>query len=105
MCQLKNIFFPCMYKMIKISKEAYKKFEVGIIDKGRYFWINRRDLEVESGYDNWAQIFDKCDPEKEKYRYELMTNTKFQLCRRFARNDLVKRKISLTKLILMNKIL
>ena len=94
-----------MYKMIKISKEAYKKFEVGIIDKGRYFWINRRDLEVESGYDNWAQIFDKCDPEKEKYRYELMTNTKFQLCRRFARNDLVKRKISLTKLILMNKIL
>ena len=39
-----------MYKMSQISKEAYKKCEVEIIDKGRYFWINRRDLEVESDY-------------------------------------------------------
>ena len=65
-----------MYKMGQISKEAYKKWEVEIIDKGRYFWINRRDLEEESDYDNWAQIFDKCDPEKRKYRRELMPNTK-----------------------------
>ena len=36
-----------MYKMIQISKEGYKKCEVAIIDKGRYFWINRKDLEVE----------------------------------------------------------
>ena len=82
-----------MYKMSQISKEAYKKCEVEIIDKGRYFWINRRDLEVESDYDNWAQIFDKCDPEKQNYRYKLMPNTKFQPCRRFVRNDLVERKI------------
>ena len=39
------------------------------------------------------QIFDKCDPEKEKYRYELMPYTEFQPCRRFVRNDLVERKI------------
>ena len=51
-----------MYRMGHISKEAYRKCEVEIIDKERYFWINRRDLEVESDYDNWAQIFDKCEP-------------------------------------------
>ena len=73
-----------MYKMGKISKEAYKKCEVKIIDKRRYFWINRTDLEVESDVTIWAQIFDKCDPEKQKYRHKLMPNTKFQPCRRFV---------------------
>ena len=38
-------------------------------------------------------MFDKCDPEKQKYRYELMPNTKFQPCRRFVWNDLVEKKI------------
>ena len=82
----KNIFFLCMYKMLQISKEEYKKCEVEIIDKGRYFWVNRKVV-------NWAQIFAKCDSEKQKYRHELMPNTEFQLCRRFVRNDLVERKI------------
>ena len=54
----KFIFFLCMYKMIQISKEEYEKCEVEIIDKGRYFWVNRKDLEVESDVTNWAQIFD-----------------------------------------------
>ena len=53
-----------MYKMIQISKEESEKCEVEIIDKGRHLWVNRKDLEVESGVANWAQIFDKCDPEK-----------------------------------------
>ena len=53
-----------MYKMLQISKEEYKKCEVGIIDKGRYFSVNRKDLEVESDVANWAQTFDKCDSEK-----------------------------------------
>ena len=48
-----------MYKVVQISKEGYKKCEVEIIDKGRYFWVNRKDLEVESDVANWAQIFDK----------------------------------------------
>ena len=82
-----------MYKMIQISKEGYKKCEVEIIDKGRYFWVNRKDLEVESDVTNWAQIFDKCDPEKQKYRQELITNAKYQRCRVFVRNDLVERNI------------
>ena len=81
-----------MYKMGQIGKEAYKKREVEIIDKGRYFWINRKDLEAESDVTNWAQIFDKCDPEKQKYRHELMPNTTFQPSRRFVQNDLVEGK-------------
>ena len=70
----KIFFFFSMYKMIQISKEGYKKCEVEIIDKGRYFWVNRKDLEVESDFANWSQIFDKCDSEKQKYRQELMPN-------------------------------
>ena len=83
----------CVYKMCQISKEAYKKCETEIINKGKYFWINRRDLEIESDYDNWVQIFDKCDPEKQKYGCELMPNSKFQPCRRVVRSDLVGRKV------------
>ena len=46
------IFFVCMYKMLQISKEGYKKCEAEIIDKGIYFWVNRKDLEVESDVPN-----------------------------------------------------
>ena len=60
------MFFLCMYKMIQISKEEYEKFEVEIIYKGRYIWVNRKDLEVESDVANWSQIFDTCDSEKQK---------------------------------------
>ena len=82
-----------MYKMLQINKEEYKKCEFEIIDKERYFWINRKDLKVESDVANWAQIFDKCDLKKQKYRHELMPNTKFQQYRVFVRNDLVEKKI------------
>ena len=64
-----------------------------LLKKGKYSWINRRDLEVESVYNNWANTFDKCNPEKQKYRYKLILNAKSQPCRRFVRNDLVERKI------------
>ena len=88
-----EIFFGVgMYKMKKISKKAYKKCWIEIITEGKYFLNNRRDLEIESGYKNWAVIFDKCDPEKQKYWYELMPNTKFQPCKRFVRNDLAEKK-------------
>ena len=62
----KIFFFLCMYKMLQISKEEYEKCEVEIIDNGIYFWVNRKDLEIESDVANWAQIFDKCDPKKAK---------------------------------------
>ena len=79
--------------MVQISKERYKKCEVEIIDKGRYFWVNRRDLEIESDYKNFAQIFDKCDPNGQKYRQELTPNAEFERCKMCVRDDLVERKI------------
>ena len=93
----KKNFFVCMYKIVQISKEECTKCEVEIIDKGRYFWVNRKDLEVESDVANWAQIFDKCDPEKQIYRQELTPNAEYQLCRVFVQNDLVERKIESCK--------
>ena len=61
--------------------------------QGKILLVNRKDLEIESDVTNWAQIFDKCDPEKQKYRQELTPNAEYQRCRVFVRNDLVERKI------------
>ena len=44
-----------MYKRYQISKEACKNRNIEIFDNGKYFWINRRDLEVES--DNWVHKY------------------------------------------------
>ena len=82
-----------MYEMGQISKEGCKKCELEIIDMERYFWLNRKDLEIESDVASWAQIFDKCDPKKQKYRRELTPNAKYQQCRVFVQNHLVERKI------------
>ena len=82
-----------MYKILQISKKGYKKCKIEIIKNERYFLVNRKDLEVESDVANWAQILDKCDAKKQKYRHELMPNTKFQQYRVFVRNDLVEKKI------------
>ena len=43
------------------QKRWIRKCEVEIIDKGRYFWVNTKDLEIESNVANWAQSLDKCD--------------------------------------------
>ena len=40
----KNFFFLYIYKMLQIRKEEYNKCEAEIIDKGRCFWVNRKDL-------------------------------------------------------------
>ena len=37
----------CLYKRSQISQEAYKKVKLKLL-RERYFWINRKDLEVES---------------------------------------------------------
>ena len=92
-----NFFFFYTYKMLQVTKESYIKCKIEVIDKGKYFWINRKDLEVESDVANWAMIFDKCDPKKQKYRQELTPNAKSQRCRVFVRNDLVERKIKICR--------
>ena len=79
--------------MSKISKKAYKKWKIETFDKGQIFWLSRRGFQIESGYSNWAAIFDKCDTNKQKYRYELRPRTKLRPYEWFARNDLAKRKI------------
>ena len=88
----KKFLFLCMCEMVQISK-GYKKYEVEIIDKGRYFWVNRKDLELELDVAIWAQIFDKCDSEKQRYRQELTRNAEYQRCRVFVWNDLVEKKL------------
>ena len=60
--------------MLQISKWEHKKCEVEIIVKGRYFSVNRNDLEIESNVANWVQIFDKCNLEKQKCRQKLTPN-------------------------------
>ena len=71
---VKNFFFSFLYikgldiKMANITRKSYLKCDIEINDKGKYFWINRKDLEIESDVANWAMIFDKCDPKKQKYR-------------------------------------
>ena len=57
------------------------------------YWQREIESEVESDVVNWTHIFDKCDPGKQKYRHELMPNTKRQQYRGFVPNDLVEKKI------------
>ena len=59
----------------------------------QYFWINTKDLEIETKR-NWQAIFDKCkDLSTEKYRKELAPNITFQPNKIFVRNDLFEKII------------
>ena len=98
LCHPKKMFFCiCMYKMVDISEEAYKKCEIETINKGRYSWVSRRYFQTESGYSNWAVIFDKYGQNKQKYRYELTPVTEFRPRERFVRNDLVGKKLKVVE--------
>ena len=47
------------------------------LNNSQYFWINRRDLEIESKR-NWQAIFDKYkDSSRQKYRKESTPNIIF----------------------------
>ena len=79
-----------MYNTESNQQRSTRKMCIEIIyTGGKYFWVNRTDLEVESGYNNWAVIFDKYEPNKQKYRQELIPNAECQRCRVFVRNYLV----------------
>ena len=66
--------------MLEVTIDNYHKWDLEtIIDANnrQYFWINRRDLEIESKR-NWQAIFDKCKhSSRQKYRKELTPNITF----------------------------
>ena len=63
----------------------------------QYFWINRRDLEIEIKR-HWQAIFDKYkDLSAQKYRKELTQNITFQPNKISVRNDLLEKLIKSCK--------
>ena len=67
------------------------------LNNSQYFWMNRRDLEIETKH-NWQAIFDKCkDWSTQKYRKELTPNIAFPSNKIFLRNDLFEKIIKCCK--------
>ena len=66
-------------------------------NNSQYFWINRRDLEIETKY-KWQVIFDKYkDLSTQKYRKKLTPNITFQPNEIFVRNNLFEKIIKRCK--------
>ena len=86
--------------MLEITMDNCHKCDLETIidpNNSQKFWINRRDLEIESKL-NWQAIFDNCkDSLKQKYRKELTRNITFQPNKIFVRNDLFEKKIKSCK--------
>ena len=86
--------------MLEITIDNCYKCDLETINdpnNSQYFWINRRDLEIETK-SNWQAIFDMCkDLSTQKYRKELTPNIKFQPNKIFVRNDLFKKTIKSCK--------
>ena len=82
--------------MLEIAIDNCNKCNLETIDgpnNSQHFWINRRDLEIETKC-NWQAIFDKCkDSLTQIYRKELTPNIIFQPKIIFARNDLFEKII------------
>ena len=78
--------------MLEIAIDNCHKCDIETINdpnNTQYFWINRRDLEIEIQR-NWQAIFDRCkDSSTQKYRKELTPNNTFQPIKIFVRNDLL----------------
>ena len=87
-------------KMLETTIDNCQKCDLETIidpNNSQYFWINRRDLEIESKR-NWQAIFDKCkDSSTQKYRKELTPNITFQPNKIFVRNDLFEKIIKSCK--------
>ena len=86
--------------MLEITIENCHKCDLETIinpNYSQYFWINRRDLEIESKR-NWQVIFDKYkDSSNQKYRKELTPNITFQPNKIFVRNNLFEKIIKSCK--------
>ena len=82
--------------MLEIIIDNCHKCDIETINdpnNSQHFWINRRDLKIESKC-SWQAIFDKCkDSSRQKYRKELTPNITFQPKKIFVRNDLFEKII------------
>ena len=80
--------------MLEITIDNCNKYNLETIidpNNSQYFWINRRDLEIETKR-NWQAIFVKCkESSTQKYRRELTPNIAFQPNKIFVRNDLFEK--------------
>ena len=66
-------------------------------NNSQYFWINRRDLKIETKH-NLQGIFDKCkDSSTQNYRKELTPDIVFQRNKIFVRNGLFEKIIKSCK--------
>ena len=82
--------------MLEITIDKCYKCDLETINdpsNSQYFWIDRRDFEIETKR-NWQVIFDKYkDLSTQKYRKELTPNMTFQPNEIFVRNDLFEKII------------
>ena len=86
--------------MLEIIIDNWYKCDLETIsdpNNGQYFWINRKDLEIETKR-NWQVTFDKYkDLSTQKYRKELTPNITFQPNKIFVRNNLFEKVIKSCK--------
>ena len=86
--------------MLEITIDNCYKCDLETINNpnnSQYFWINRRDLEIETKR-NWQAIFDMYkDSSNQKYRKELTPNVTFQFNKIFVRNYLFEEIIKSCK--------
>ena len=86
--------------MLEITIDNCHKCDLETINdpnNSQYFWINKRDLEIETKR-NWQTTFDKCkDSSREKYWEELTPNITFQPNKIFVRNNLFEKIIKSCK--------
>ena len=82
--------------MLEITIDNCYKCDLETINdpnNSQYFWINRRDLEIETKC-NWQVIFDKYkDLSTQKKRKELTLNITFQPNKIFQPNKVLKQLI------------
>ena len=86
--------------MLEITIDNCQKCDLETVidpNNSQYFWVNRKNLEIESRR-NWQGIFNKCkDSSRQKYRKELTPNITFQPNKIFVRNDLFEKIIKSCK--------
>ena len=86
--------------MLEITLDNCQKCDLETINdpkNSQYFWINRKDLEIERKR-NWQAIFDKCkDSSTQKCRKELTPNIISPPNKIFVRNDLFEKIIKSCK--------